>query len=53
MFQTSRYYHVAGFTLIEVLVALAVVAASLAAIGSLVAVNMKNTRALEQRVEFR
>ena len=39
----------AGFTLVEALVALAVVAVSLAAIGSLVATNIHATRALEQR----
>lgn len=43
----------AGFTLIEVLVALAVVAASLAAIGSLVAVAMRGTQGIERRVAFR
>ena len=40
----------AGFTLIEVLVALAVVAVSLTAIGSLVATNARGTRALDQRL---
>ena len=40
----------AGFTLIEVLVALAVLAASLAAIGSLAASNIRSTRALDQRL---
>jgi general secretion pathway protein I len=40
----------AGFTIIEVLVALAVSAASLAAIGALVATSFKGVRALEQRV---
>jgi general secretion pathway protein I len=40
----------AGFTLIEVLVALAVVAVSLTAIGSLVATNVRGTRALDQRL---
>ena len=39
----------AGFTLIEVLVALAVVAMSIAAIGSLVASNVRATRDLDQR----
>ena len=43
---------VAGFTLIEVLVALAVVATSLAAIGALVAVSVKGTRSLEERLAF-
>ena len=40
----------AGFTLIEVLVALAVVAASLAAIGTLIATSVRGARAVEQRV---
>lgn len=40
----------AGFTLVEVLVALVVVAVSLAAIGSLVATNIRATRALDQRL---
>ena len=40
----------AGFTLIEVLVALAVLAISLTAIGSLVATNIRATRALDQRL---
>jgi general secretion pathway protein I len=40
----------AGFTLIEVLVALAVVAVSLTAIGALVATNARGTRALDQRL---
>jgi general secretion pathway protein I len=39
----------AGFALIEVLVALAVVAISIAAIGSLVAANIRATRDLDQR----
>ena len=40
----------AGFTLIEVLVAVAVLAVSLTAIGSLVATNIRATRALDQRL---
>jgi general secretion pathway protein I len=40
----------AGFTIIEALVALAVVAASLAAIGSLIATSIRGTRSLEQHV---
>jgi len=40
----------AGFTIIEVLVALAVVAASLAAIGSLIATTVRGTRSLEQHL---
>ena len=39
-----------GFTLIEVLVALAVVAASLAAIGGLIATSVRGARAVEQHV---
>jgi len=42
----------AGFALIEVLVALAVVAMSLAAIGSLVGSNIRATRDLEQRYQL-
>ena len=37
----------AGFTLLEVLVALAVLAVSVTSIGSLVAANMRGTRALD------
>jgi general secretion pathway protein I len=40
----------AGFTLIEVLVALAIVAVSLTAIGSVIATNIRGTRALGQRL---
>jgi len=40
----------AGFTLVEVLVALAVVAASLAAIGTLIATSVRGARVLEQHV---
>lgn len=40
----------AGFTIIEALVALAVVAASLAAIGSVIAVSARGRHALEQHV---
>lgn len=43
----------AGFTLIEVLVALAVAAAVLSAIGLLVGGNARATRALEQRAALR
>ena len=39
-----------GFTLIEALVALAVVAVSLAAIGALIATTVRNTRWLDQRL---
>ncbi len=40
----------AGFTLIEVVVALAVVAISLVAIGSLMGTTIRGTRSLEQHV---
>jgi len=43
----------AAFTLIEVLVALAVVAASLAAIGGLAAVATRGTQSIERHVAFR
>lgn len=47
---SSRLRDSAGFTIIEVLVALAVVASSLAAIGSLVAATTRGARSIEQRV---
>jgi general secretion pathway protein I len=40
----------AGFTIIEVLVALAVVAAALAAIGAVIATSVRGTRSIEQHV---
>jgi general secretion pathway protein I len=40
----------AGFTIIEVLIALALVAMSLSAIGSLVAGNVRGTRSIEQHL---
>jgi general secretion pathway protein I len=46
----SRRRGSAGFTLVEVLVALAVVAASLAAIGTLIATSVRGARAVEQHV---
>jgi general secretion pathway protein I len=46
----SRHTKEAGFTLIEAVVALAVVATVLASIGSLIAVTRTGTRTLEQRV---
>jgi general secretion pathway protein I len=39
-----------GFTLIEALVALAIVAGLLASIGALIATTIRGTRAIEQRV---
>jgi general secretion pathway protein I len=41
---------VAGFTIIEVLIALAVVAVSVVAIGSVMSTNMRGVRSLEQHV---
>jgi general secretion pathway protein I len=46
------YRNSAGFTLLESLVALAVVAVVLSAIGSLVATNIRATRALGTRLEL-
>ncbi|HVX78695.1 MAG TPA: prepilin-type N-terminal cleavage/methylation domain-containing protein [Bradyrhizobium sp.] len=40
----------AGFTIIEVLIALAIVAVSIVAIGSLMATNARGVRSLEQHV---
>jgi general secretion pathway protein I len=40
----------AGFTLIEALVALAIVAAVLGSIGSVIATTVKGTRAIDQRL---
>jgi general secretion pathway protein I len=40
----------AGFTIIEVLIALAIVAVSIAAIGSVMSTNVRGVRALEQHV---
>jgi general secretion pathway protein I len=42
----------AGFTMIEALVALAVIAVALTAIGSLMAANVRSTRAVEQRLSL-
>ena len=39
-----------GFTLVEALVALAIVAASLASIGALIATTARGTRSIEQRL---
>ena len=40
----------AGFTIIEVLIALAIIAVSIVAIGSLMATNVRGVRSLEQHV---
>ena len=55
MFRSSRSEnasgrHVEGFTLIEVLVALSVLAVTLAAIGSLIAVTVRGARSIPSRV---
>ena len=42
----------AGFTLIEVLVALAIVAAVLGSIGGVIATTVKGTRGIDQRLEL-
>ena len=44
--------NVAGFTLIEVLVALAVIGVSLAAIGSLVATTVRGIRSVDQHLSL-
>ena len=53
MFRATRFERpgsTAGFTIIEALVALAVVSASLAAIGGVIATSVRGTRTLEQHV---
>jgi general secretion pathway protein I len=45
-----KRHYAAGFTLIEVLIAIAVVAVSLTAIGSLMAASIRGTRSLEQHI---
>jgi general secretion pathway protein I len=42
--------HDAGFTIIEVLIALSIVAVSIVAIGSVMATNVRGVRSLEQHV---
>jgi general secretion pathway protein I len=42
--------HAAGFTIVEVLIALAVVAISIVAIGSVMSTNVRGVRSLEQHV---
>ena len=48
----SVSHHTAGFTIIEVLVALAIVSISIVAISSLMAGNARGVRALERHVEL-
>jgi general secretion pathway protein I len=50
IFSRGRRSGVAGFTLIEVLVALVVVSVSLAAIGSLVATTVRGVRAVDRHL---
>ena len=53
MFRAARLENAggsAGFTIIEVLIALAVIAVCLAAIGTVVGVTSRGVRSLEQRV---
>ena len=50
MFQENQLNREAGFTLIEAMVALAIVAVALASIGGLVAIVSKGTRSVGQRV---
>jgi general secretion pathway protein I len=55
LFRVARLEHAgddAGFTIIEVLIALAVIAVCLAAIGSVVGMTSRSARSLEQRVEL-
>jgi general secretion pathway protein I len=42
----------AGFTLIEALVALAIIAAVLSSIGAVIATTVKGTRSIDQRLEL-
>jgi general secretion pathway protein I len=52
MIPSATDRHDAGFTIIEVLIALAIVAVSITAIGSLMATNVKGVRSLEQHVSL-
>jgi general secretion pathway protein I len=49
---TFRDHARAGFTLIEVVVALALVAVTLAAIGALIATTVRGTRSLDQHLSL-
>ena len=50
MFRKSCSDNEAGFTLIEALVALAIIAAVLGSIGSVIATTVKGTRAIDQKL---
>ena len=50
MSRRNRSDGIAGFTLIEALVALAIVAAMLASIGAVIATTVKGTRSIDQRL---
>jgi general secretion pathway protein I len=50
LYRESRFSAEAGFTLIEALVALAIVAGALASIGGIVATVSRGTRSVSQRV---
>jgi general secretion pathway protein I len=53
LFRAARLEHAggdAGFTILEVLIALAVIAVCLAAIGTVVGMTSRSARSLEQRV---
>lgn len=52
MFRKSCCNGAAGFTLIEALVALAIVAAVLGSIGAVIATTVKGTRGIDQRLEL-
>src|ERR1700761_2534067 len=52
MIPSATDRHDAGFTIIEVLIALAIVAVSITAIGSLMATSVKGVRSLEQHVSL-
>jgi general secretion pathway protein I len=49
-YRNGRGCSVAGFTLIEALVALAIIAAVLSSIGAVIATTVKGTRSIDQRL---